>query len=60
MSADDSAGEEQDELLSSNKSEEDDLPGLDPLSNDKDDDVNNPLEDLSLLLGKIRTYTLSK
>ena len=50
MSEDDSAGEEQDELLSSNNSKEDDLPGLDPLSNDEDE-VNEPLENLFFSLG---------
>ena len=52
MSEDDSAGEEQDEPLSSNSSKEDDLPGLDPLSNDEDEEVNEPLEDLFSSLGE--------
>ena len=52
MSEDDSAGEEQDEPLSSNKSKEDDLLGLDPLSNDEDEEVNEQLEDLFSSLGE--------
>ena len=52
MSEDDSAGEEQDEPLSLNSSKEDDLLGLDPLSDDEDEEVNEPLEDLFSLLGE--------
>ena len=52
MSEDDSAGEEQDEPLSSNSSKEDDLLGLDPLSDDEDEEVNEPLEDLFSSLGE--------
>ena len=60
MSEDDSAGEEQDEPLSLNSSKEDDLPGLDPLSNDEDKEVNEPLEDLFSLLGEDKSLYIEQ
>ena len=60
MSEDNSAGEEQDELLSSNKSKEDNLPGLDPLSDDEDEEVNEPLEDLFSSLGEDKSLYIEQ
>ena len=60
MSEEDSAGEEQDEPLSSNSSKEDDLPGLDPLSNDEDKEVNEQLEDLFSSLGEDKSLYIEQ